>query len=50
MKENNKKSNVDVCVCCGNVIPEGVMVCYECKEQTQKNTNKAKNKGAISLK
>jgi len=26
--------NVDRCVCCGNIIPEGTMVCAECIEKT----------------
>ena len=32
--------NVDVCVCCGKVIPEGAMVCCECqlKHYTYKET------------
>ena len=25
--------NVDICVSCGNVVPEGTVVCYECKQK-----------------
>lgn len=26
-------NNVDICVCCGTVIPEGMMVCIECQNK-----------------
>jgi len=42
MNDKFKKTNVDLCVCCGNVIPEGVMVCYECKEKNIKKETKTK--------
>lgn len=29
----------DTCVCCGEYIPEGQMVCYSCKELYYKNLN-----------
>lgn len=25
--------NVDICVSCGNIVPEGTTVCYECMEK-----------------
>lgn len=30
--------NVDTCVCCGNIIPEGRMVCHKCSG-TEHNTS-----------
>lgn len=29
----------DTCVCCGEYVPEGQMVCYSCKELYYKNLN-----------
>lgn len=29
--------NVDVCVCCGNIVPEGTMVCDKCNGAHQTN-------------
>ena len=29
--------NVDRCVCCGDVIPEGSMICWKCQKSTQTN-------------
>ena len=31
--------NVDICVSCGNVVPEGTMVCYECKQKLNQLTH-----------
>lgn len=25
--------NVDLCVCCGDVVPEGTMVCFKCQNR-----------------
>ena len=40
----NQNYNVNLCVCCGTVIPEGTMVCYECKERAPKEENANKKK------
>ncbi len=50
MNDNFKKTNVDLCVCCGNVIPEGVMVCYKCKEQNNISAIKSKKEANKKLK
>ena len=28
-----ESSNVDTCVCCGEIVPEGRMVCYACEDK-----------------
>lgn len=50
-KSNNTKSekeikydcnyggNVDFCSCCGAVIPEGAMVCFNCNPEAYKRTH-----------
>ena len=32
-------SNVDICVCCGRVIPEGRQVCLECELEVAEGGN-----------
>lgn len=29
--------NVDFCVCCGNIVPEGTMVCDKCNSEYKVN-------------
>lgn len=30
---NNKENFPDICVCCGALVPEGVMVCWNCEHK-----------------
>lgn len=34
--------DVDRCVCCGEIIPEGRMVCPQCEDETEKDGEQAK--------
>lgn len=42
--------NVDRCVCCGNIIPEGLMVCAECTNKYKDIYKESKNHVAFSKK
>ena len=45
MEINLSNYNNDVCVCCGNPLPEGLMVCSICKEKiSNSSNNNSKNK------
>ena len=46
--KNEQYGNTDICVCCGNPVPEGMMVCNVCNQATNSTTgnknSKKKNK------
>jgi len=46
--ENN--TNADFCVCCGEPVPEGRMVCFSCESQPIQNTAHIPDKSALVLK
>lgn len=46
--ENN--TNADFCVCCGELVPEGRMVCLSCENQPLQNTTPIPDKSALILK
>jgi len=46
--ENN--TNADFCVCCGEPVPEGRMVCFFCENQPIPNTTPIPDKSALILK
>lgn len=29
--------NDNTCVCCGEIIPEGLMICYNCEKNAKEN-------------
>lgn len=49
MKQNNKNTYLDLCVCCGSIIPEGKMVCAQCEKQIYTNEKKNKKSKSISF-
>ncbi len=46
--ENN--TNADFCVCCGEPVPEGRMVCFSCESQPSQNTTPIPGKFALIFK
>ena len=49
MKSENN-TNTDFCVCCGEPVPEGRMVCFSCESQPIENTTHTPNKSVLILK
>lgn len=35
--------DVDRCICCGEVIPEGRQICWSCEHSVNNNSNNDKN-------
>ncbi len=35
----NRETFPDICVCCGNPVPEGTMVCWDCTHPRPKGTH-----------
>ena len=43
-----KNFNINICVCCGKVIPEGIMVCLECENSIKPKENKKRNRKGLN--
>ena len=43
-------TNSDLCVCCGEPVPEGRMVCFSCESQPIQNIAPIPDKSALILK
>ena len=42
-----RKTDLDVCVCCGNPVPEGRMVCVACEEEDIKIAPKERKESPL---